>query len=106
LVSLGYGKACEAIVVTGQTPEHSVALTKKYHRDALSPDKIWKVEDYEYPPECETRLAGGRSVMFGQWNEPGMEQAYEKVRLSPGYSNLMSVCQHLTRLINIQTEEP
>jgi len=104
-VALGYGKVHEAICVTGQTPEWSVVLTKHYQRDPLNPDKVRKVDDYKFPPECETRLSGGRSVMFGEWNEPGMEQAYRKVREFPEYRELMATRESLTTLVNIRTED-
>jgi len=71
--SLGYGQAIEALAINAQTPERTHMVTVRYSRDPEKPENIVKIAEPESSPG---KMLGGRSLMWGDWDEPGMAEAY------------------------------
>lgn len=67
-VAEGYGKVHEAFTVTGQTPNFAHQVQMAY-KDL----EILSVESGAFS------WGGGRMTMWGDWNEPGMREAYDDV---------------------------
>jgi len=104
---LGYGKKVEAVMVNGQTPELAAFLTLPYYRDALNPDKVFRTGPEEQPSVGPLNNMSGRLKMFGDWREPGMKEAYEKVReFIPEFKKQGIDLPSVTKLVNIAAEEP
>ncbi len=105
LVERGYGEKVEAITVTGQTSQITHCFTRRYFRDLRHPDKVLSVGEELARFTMPQENFGGRMKMFGDWGEPGMREAYQKVGKIMARSGWAGIFSDV-KLINIALEEP
>lgn len=100
-VRLGYGEVFEVLGITGQTPDISHQVQIPFRRNNK---KVVQLGDPESYPMT---MAGGRSKMWGDWNEPGMAEAYESVgKFTQEFKKKGLDLPNVAVLVNIATEAP
>jgi hypothetical protein len=106
LVELGYGARIEAISVTAQTAGLAYVAQTPYYRDPINPDRVVRIGKTD-GSLGELLSLGGRLKMFGPMTEPGMPEAYKKVRsLIPEFKKRGLDLPGAAHLVNIATEAP
>lgn len=72
-------KSVEALGIVAQTPRDAYMHMRSYRRDQIQSDHVFALADLSRNSMAIEQYSG-RTKMFGDWGEPGMQQAYRKVK--------------------------